>query len=95
MAAELLTVTASIIGAGPTAKELIVAFRLSDRMSDVAIDIDESESEVIVSVKAVLDAPSEASSGWFPYLTHTSARVVLDRVLGARPVRATRALTHC
>jgi hypothetical protein len=91
MAAELVTLPASVVSAGEHATELVVAFRVSDRMSGVAINVEEGEHEIAVHVEATLDAPSDTSCGWFPYLTHTSAVIDLERSLGARPVRTRRA----
>ena len=92
---ELVTLPASVVFAGPDTKELVVAFRVSDRMSDVAVEVDEAPDGVTVRVEAKLDAPSEASCGWFPFLTHTSARVPLAERLGLRPVWTRRSSSFC
>jgi hypothetical protein len=92
MAAERITLPASVASTGPDAKELVVAFRVSQRMSDIAIGVQETDSEIAVHVEATLTAPSDASCGWFPYLAHTSAVVALERALGTRRVQARRAL---
>ena len=88
---ELVTLPASVVFAGPDTRELVVAFRVSDRMSDVAVEVDEAPDGVTVRVEAKLDAPSEASCGWFPFLTHTSAAFRSPRGSGcARSGRGAR-----
>ena len=92
MAAERITLPASAVSTGPDANEIVVAFRVSERMSDVAIGVEETENEIAVRVEATLTAPSDASCGWFPYLAHTSAVVALERALGTRRVQTRSAL---
>ena len=88
MAAERITLPASAVSTGPDANELVVAFRVSEAMTDIAIGVEETDSEIAVRVEATLTAPSEASCGWFPYLAHTSAVVALERARGTRRVQA-------
>ncbi|WP_028064171.1 hypothetical protein [Solirubrobacter soli] len=88
MPAEFVALPASVVSTGPDATELIVAFRVSDRMSGVAIGVQESADEVLVRVEAAWNVPHDASCGWFPYLTHTSAVVELELPVGERRVRA-------
>jgi|SoiMethySBSTD1v2_1073268.scaffolds.fasta_scaffold979010_2 hypothetical protein len=88
MQAETVTLPSSAVFTGPDATELIVAFRVSDRMTGVAIGVEETRDEVVIRVEAAWNGPSEASVGWFPYFTHTSAVVELEQPVGARRVRA-------
>jgi hypothetical protein len=88
MPAELVTLPSSVASIGPTATELIVAFRISERMSDVAVAVEESPDEVVVSVQALWDGLDDASGGLFPYLSYSSAAVSLQQALGERRVRA-------
>ena len=94
MASELVSLPSSIVSAGAAATELIVAFRISNRMSDVAVGVQETADEIVVRVQAALDGLSEPSGGWFPHFTHASERVALQRPLGARRVRAVPDIRH-
>lgn len=88
MAAELVTLPSTVVSTGSAATELIVAFRVSEHMSDIAVAVEEKADEVVVSVEAVWHGAGEASGGWFPYLSYSSAVVELQGVLGDRRVRA-------
>jgi hypothetical protein len=88
MAAELVSLPSTVVSTGSAATELIVAFRVSERMRDVAVGVQESAAEVVVSVEATWDGAPEASGGWFPYLSYSSLLVSLENPLGDRRVRA-------
>jgi hypothetical protein len=88
MAAELVTLPSTVVSVGPDATELIVAFRVSDRMTGVAIGVLESADEIVVTVEAAWNGRSDASGGWFPYLAYSSSVVELQRPIGDRRVRA-------
>ena len=88
MANEFVALPSTVVSSGPDATELIVAFRVSALMSDVAIGVEESADEVVVSAEAVWNGSGDASGGWFPYLTHSSLVVELERPVGERRVRA-------
>ena len=88
MALEPVILPSSVVSTGPDATELIVAFRVSDRMSGVAIGVHEAADEVVVRVEAAWHALSEPSGGVVPHFTHASERVALNRPLGERRVRA-------
>ncbi len=88
MPTELVALPSSVVATGPDATELVVAFRVSDRMTDVAIGVEESSGEVVVCVEAAWNGLDEASGGAFPYFTYASAVVDLEQPLGARRVRA-------
>ena len=88
MPAERVILPSQAVSIGPAATELIVAFRVSERMSDVAVAVEESADEVVVSVQALWDGLGEASGGLFPYLTYSSTAVPLQEALGERRVRA-------
>ena len=88
MASELVALPSSVVCTGPDATELVVAFRLSGRMTDVAIGVEESADEVVVCVEAAWNGLTEASGGAFPYFTYASTVVELGQPLGARRVRA-------
>jgi hypothetical protein len=85
---EELALPSSVVWTGPDTTELIVSFRVSRDMSDVVVRVEEAPEEVVVRVAAAWNGPSDASVGWFPYLTYTSARVGLDQALGERRVRS-------
>jgi len=85
---ELVSLPSSVVCAGAHATELIVAFRASNRMLDIAVGVQETADEIVVRVEAALDGLSEPSGGWFPHFTHASERVGLTRPLGDRRVRA-------
>jgi hypothetical protein len=87
MAAELVQIPATIVSTGPEATELIAAFRVSDRMSGIAVGVDETDDEVIVRVEAAWNG-LEASAGAIPFFTFTSTLVELERRVGDRRVRA-------
>jgi hypothetical protein len=55
-------------------------------MSDVAVAVEESPDEVVVSVQALWDGLGDG--GLFPYLSYSSAAVPLRQALGERRVRA-------
>jgi hypothetical protein len=88
MAAELVSLPSTVVCTGSAATELIVAFRVSERMRDIAVGVEETADEVVVSVEAVWNGSAEASGGWFPYLTYSSLLVSLQNPLGDRRVRA-------
>jgi hypothetical protein len=88
MAAELVALPSSVISIGADATELIVSFRISDRITGVSVSVEETPNEVLVSVGAEWNALSEASGGAFPYFVHTSSVVELSAPVGARRVRA-------
>ena len=95
MAADVIALPASVVFTGPEASELVVAFRVSDDMSDVVVRVDETVDEVVVRVEAAWNGPSDASAGWFPYLVPASRAVGLDGPVGARPVRAWQSAGFC
>ena len=88
MATELVALPSSVVSTGPGATELIVAFRVSERMTDVAVGVEESADEVVVCVEAAWNGLGEASGGVFPYFTYASMVVDLEQPLGARRLRA-------
>jgi hypothetical protein len=87
MALELVALPSSVVFTGPEAVELIVAYRVDERMSDVAIGVLEHDDEIIVRVEAGWKG-LESSAGAFAYLTYASSRVALECPVGARRVRA-------
>ena len=88
MASELVALPSSVVSTGPGATELVVAYRLSERMTDVAVGVEESADEIVVCVEAAWNGLTEASGGVFPYFTYASTLVELEQPLGARRVRA-------
>jgi hypothetical protein len=85
---ENVALPSSVVWTGPEATELVVAFRVSQGMSEIAVGVEEASEEVVVRVAAAWSVPEDASGGWFPYLTYTSAVVGLAQPLGTRRVRA-------
>jgi hypothetical protein len=95
MPAARVTLPSTAVSTGPAATELIVAFRVSERMSDVAVAVEESADEVVVSVQALWDGLGESSAGLFPYLSYSSAAVPLQQALGERRVRSGQSASFC
>lgn len=86
-AMERIKLAASAVSTGPDATELVVAFKLADRMSDVAVAVDESATEVVLTVEATWSPILEASGGWLPHLSYSSLIAPLTAPLGERRVR--------
>ncbi|HWK29978.1 MAG TPA: hypothetical protein VNS09_25640 [Solirubrobacter sp.] len=85
---ERVRLSASAVSAGPDADELIVAFKVCDRMSDVAVSVAESPTAVVLTVEASWEPVREASGGWIPHFCHASAIARLAAPLGTRRVHA-------
>jgi hypothetical protein len=92
---ELVTLPARSLARGRDATELVVSFRRSARMRDVAVRVLESDTEIVVRVQAQWEPVADASGGWFSCFHHASECVALARPLGDRRLLTVVPASHC
>src|SRR3954468_10329060 len=88
MPTEIVSLPSSAVCTGPDARELVVAFRVSEQMTDIAVGVAETPDEIVVRVEASWNGIEDSSGGTTPYLTHASAVADLEQPVGTRRVRA-------
>ena len=92
---ELVTLPARSLARGRDATEVVVSFRRSPRMRDVAVGVLESDTEIVVRVEAQWEPVADASGGWLEFFSHASELVALTRPLGNRRLRTVVPASFC